>query len=154
MQMNRWPRPSSPELFKRYKAAGVEIHGDDAIRALDKDVKPVVEGEWAEEYLDLVLGVKEVKSLDEAIAHINTYGSQHSDAIVTADAAHAEKFLEQVDSAAVYWNASTRFTDGYEFGLGAEIGISTQKLHARGPMALEELCSVKWVVRGTGQVRA
>ena len=142
-----------PELFKRYKAAGVEIHGDDAIRALDADVKPVVEGEWAEEYLDLVLGVKEVKSLDEAIAHINTYGSQHSDAIVTADAAHAEKFLEQVDSAAVYWNASTRFTDGYEFGLGAEIGISTQKLHARGPMALEELCSVKWVVRGTGQVR-
>jgi glutamate-5-semialdehyde dehydrogenase len=143
-----------PELFKRYKQAGVEIHGDEAIRALDADVKPVAEGEWAEEYLDLVLGVKEVKSLDEAIAHINTYGSQHSDAIVTADAAHAEKFLEQVDSAAVYWNASTRFTDGYEFGLGAEIGISTQKLHARGPMALEELCSVKWVVRGTGQVRA
>ena len=142
-----------PSLFARYKQAGVELRGDAAVQALDKDVKLVAEGEWAEEYLDLIVGAKVVSSLDEAIAHINTYGSQHSDAIVTADPANAERFLEQVDSAAVYWNASTRFTDGYEFGLGAEIGISTQKLHARGPMALEELCSVKWVVRGTGQVR-
>ena len=142
-----------PGLFKRYKDASVELRGDDNVRALVPGVIPVAEGEWAEEYLDLVVGAKVVKSLDEAIDHINTYGSQHSDAIVTADKANAERFLEQVDSAAVYWNASTRFTDGYEFGLGAEIGISTQKLHARGPMALEELCSVKWVVRGTGQVR-
>jgi glutamate-5-semialdehyde dehydrogenase len=143
-----------PGLFARYRQAGVELRGDGAVQALEKDVKAVAEGEWAEEYLDLIVGVKVVASLEEAIDHINTYGSRHSDAIVTADAANAERFLEQVDSAAVYWNASTRFTDGYEFGLGAEIGISTQKLHARGPMALEELCSVKWVVRGTGQVRA
>jgi len=142
-----------PGLFARYRQAGVELRGDAAVQALEKGVKPVAEGEWSEEYLDLIVGAKIVASVDEAIAHINTYGSQHSDAIITADAANAEKFLEQVDSAAVYWNASTRFTDGYEFGLGAEIGISTQKLHARGPMALEELCSVKWVVRGTGQVR-
>jgi glutamate-5-semialdehyde dehydrogenase len=101
-----------------------------------------------------VAGIRVVPSADAAIAHINKYGSSHSDAIVTADAATAEQFLAQVDSAAVYWNASTRFTDGFEYGLGAEIGISTQKLHARGPMALEELCSVKWVGRGTGQVRA
>ncbi len=143
-----------PGLFARYRRAEVELRGDAAVRALDPQVKPVAPGEWSEEYLDLIVGVKVVASVDEAIEHINTYGSQHSDAIVTADAANAEKFLEQVDSAAVYWNASTRFTDGNEFGLGAEIGISTQKLHARGPMALEELCSVKWVVRGTGQVRA
>jgi glutamate-5-semialdehyde dehydrogenase len=142
-----------PSLFARYRQAEVELRGDAAVKAIDKDVKLVGEDEWSEEYLDLIVGAKVVSSLDEAIAHINTYGSQHSDAIVTANAANAERFLEQVDSAAVYWNASTRFTDGYEFGLGAEIGISTQKLHARGPMALEELCSVKWVVRGTGQVR-
>jgi glutamate-5-semialdehyde dehydrogenase len=142
-----------PSLFARYRQADVELRGDAAVKAIDKDVKLVGDDEWSEEYLDLIVGAKVVASLDEAITHINTYGSQHSDAIVTADTANAERFLEQVDSAAVYWNASTRFTDGYEFGLGAEIGISTQKLHARGPMALEELCSVKWVVRGTGQVR-
>jgi glutamate-5-semialdehyde dehydrogenase len=142
-----------PELFARYKAAGVELRGDAPTQALDKDVKPLPESEWAEEYLDLVLGVKQVASLDEAISHINKYGSHHSDAIVTNDSLAAETFLNQVDSAAVYHNASTRFTDGFEYGMGAEIGISTQKLHARGPMALEELCSVKWVGRGTGQVR-
>ncbi len=142
-----------PGLFARYRQAGVELRGDAAVQALEKGVKPVAEGEWSEEYLDLIVGAKIVASVDEAIAHINTYGSQHSDAIITADPANAEKFLEQVDSAAVYWNASTRFTDGFEYGLGAEIGISTQKLHARGPMALEELCSIKWVGRGTGQVR-
>jgi glutamate-5-semialdehyde dehydrogenase len=143
-----------PGLFARYKAAGVELRGDETVRALEPTAKAVEEDEWAVEYLDLVVGVKVVSSLDEAIRHINTYGSRHSDAIVTADAAAAERFLAEVDSAAVYWNASTRFTDGFEFGLGAEIGISTQKLHARGPMALEELCSVKWVVRGAGQVRS
>jgi glutamate-5-semialdehyde dehydrogenase len=142
-----------PRLFERYRAAKVELRGDEAVRAIDPAVLPASEEDWATEYLDLIAGVKVVPSADAAIAHINKYGSQHSDAIVTGDAAVAEAFLAQVDSAAVYWNASTRFTDGFEFGLGAEIGISTQKLHARGPMALEELTSVKWVGRGTGQVR-
>jgi glutamate-5-semialdehyde dehydrogenase len=143
-----------PRIFKRYREAEVELRGDEAVRAIDAAVKPATEEDWGTEYLDLIAGVKVVPSADAAIAHINKYGSSHSDAIITADAAVAEKFLAQVDSAAVYWNASTRFTDGFEYGLGAEIGISTQKLHARGPMALEELTSVKWVGRGTGQVRA
>ena len=116
-----------PSLFARYRQAEVEIRGDAAVRDLDPHTKLVAVDEWSEEYLDLIVGVKVVQSLDEAIAHINTYGSQHSDAIVTEDVQSAEKFLEQVDSAAVYWNASTRFTDGYEFGLGAEIGISTHR---------------------------
>jgi glutamate-5-semialdehyde dehydrogenase len=143
-----------PRMDARYRAASVELRGDEAARAIDPALKAATEEDWGTEYLDLVAGIKVVASADEAIAHINKYGSSHSDAIVTADAATAERFLAQVDSAAVYWNASTRFTDGFEYGLGAEIGISTQKLHARGPMALEELCSVKWVGRGTGQVRA
>jgi glutamate-5-semialdehyde dehydrogenase len=143
-----------PRMDARYRAAHVELRGDEAARAIDPALAPATEEDWGTEYLDLVAGIKVVPSADAAIAHINKYGSSHSDAIVTADAATAEKFLAQVDSAAVYWNASTRFTDGFEYGLGAEIGISTQKLHARGPMALEELCSVKWVGRGTGQVRA
>jgi glutamate-5-semialdehyde dehydrogenase len=142
-----------PRIFKRYKDASVELRGDEAVRAIDPSVKPATEEDWDTEYLDLIAGVKVVPSAEAAIAHINKYGSSHSDAIVTADAVVAEAFLAQVDSAAVYWNASTRFTDGFEYGLGAEIGISTQKLHARGPMALEELTSVKWVGRGTGQVR-
>jgi glutamate-5-semialdehyde dehydrogenase len=142
-----------PRILMRYRGANVELRGDEAVRAIDPAVKPASDQEWAEEYLDLVAGVKVVPSAEAAIAHINKYGSSHSDAIVTADADVAEKFLQQVDSAAVYWNASTRFTDGFEYGLGAEIGISTQKLHARGPMALEELTSIKWVGRGTGQVR-
>ncbi|MFZ4777567.1 MAG: glutamate-5-semialdehyde dehydrogenase [Terrimicrobiaceae bacterium] len=111
------------------------------------------ESSWRTEYLELILSVKVVGSLDEAVAHIEKYGSHHSDAIVTGDPAAAEKFLQEVDSATVYWNASTRFTDGGEFGFGAEIGISTDKLHARGPMALEELTSYKYLIRGTGQVR-
>lgn len=115
--------------------------------------KPATEEDWTEEYLALILAIKVVPSIDAAIDHINTYGSGHSDAIVTADEQAASTFLTAVDSAAVYWNASTRFTDGYEFGLGAEIGISTDKLHARGPMGLRELCSYKFVVTGTGQVR-
>jgi glutamate-5-semialdehyde dehydrogenase len=142
-----------PRIFARYKAANVELRGDEAVRAIDSSVKPASEEDWATEYLDLIAGVKVLPSADAAIAHINKYGSSHSDAIITSDAVVAERFLAQVDSAAVYWNASTRFTDGFEYGLGAEIGISTQKLHARGPMALEELTSVKWVGRGTGQVR-
>lgn len=142
-----------PVMDARYREAQVELRGDAAARAIDPALLPATDEEWAIEYLDLVAGIKVVASAEEAIAHINRYGSAHSDAIVTSNAATAEQFLAQVDSAAVYWNASTRFTDGFEYGLGAEIGISTQKLHARGPMALEELCSVKWVGRGTGQVR-
>jgi len=116
-------------------------------------LKEADETSWQTEYLDLILSVKVVESLDEAVAHIEKFGSHHSDAIVTEDAAAAEKFLREVDSATVYWNASTRFTDGGEFGFGAEIGISTDKLHARGPMALEELTSYKYLIRGSGQVR-
>ena len=111
------------------------------------------ENSWRTEYLELILSVRVVGSLDEAVAHMETYGSHHSDAIVTNDPAAAEQFLREVDSATVYWNASTRFTDGGEFGFGAEIGISTDKLHARGPMGLEELTSYKYLIRGTGQVR-
>jgi glutamate-5-semialdehyde dehydrogenase len=119
--------------------------GGKAIAATDEDFRT--------EFLDLILAVKVVDSLDEAIAHIEANGSHHSDAIITSDATAAERFLAEVDSATVYWNASTRFTDGGEFGFGAEIGISTDKLHARGPMALEELTTYKYVLRGTGQVR-
>jgi glutamate-5-semialdehyde dehydrogenase len=143
-----------PAVLEPYRKAKVELRGDEAVRALAPDALPATEEDWSLEYADLIVGIKVLSSADAAIAHINRYGSHHSDAIVTADAAVAERFLTQVDSAAVYWNASTRFTDGFEYGMGAEIGISTQKLHARGPMALEELCSTKWVGRGSGQVRA
>ena len=115
--------------------------------------EPAAEEDYKREFLDLVIAVRVVASLDEAIATINRDSSAHSDAIVTADAAAAERFLSGVDSAAVFWNASTRFNDGFEFGFGAEIGISTDRLHARGPMGLKELCSYKWQVVGTGQVR-
>ena len=134
--------------------AGVEVRGDETVRQiLGERVVAAVEEDWTTEYLDLKLAVRVVGGLDEAVAHIETYGSHHSDAIVTADPDCAQRFLNEVDSATVYWNASTRFTDGAEFGFGAEIGISTDKLHARGPMALEELTTYKYVIRGTGQVR-
>ena len=140
----------APELWSR----GVRIHGDETVgQILGDRVIPATAEDWATEYLALDLSVKVVGDLDAAIAHIETHGSHHSDAIVTADAACAERFLNEVDSATVYWNASTRFTDGNEFGFGAEIGISTDKLHARGPMALEELTTYKYVIRGDGQVR-
>jgi glutamate-5-semialdehyde dehydrogenase len=142
-----------PVMVQRYKDAGVEVRGDEAVRAL-ADVNLMPPEEWAVEYLDMIAGIKVVASLDEAIEHINTYGSHHSDAIVTSSFGNGKKFQTQVDSAAVYVNASTRFTDGGQFGLGAEIGISTQKLHARGPMALEELTSVKFIVTGNGQIRS
>ena len=133
---------------------GVEIRGDTVVCGLlGERVVPATEADWTTEYLDLKLAVRVVGDLDEAVAHIEAHGSHHSDAIVTADEAAAERFLNEVDSATVYWNASTRFTDGGEFGFGAEIGISTDKLHARGPMALEELTTYKYVIRGTGQVR-
>jgi glutamate-5-semialdehyde dehydrogenase len=115
--------------------------------------KPAIDADWDEEYLDLILAVKIVDSVDDAVGFINTHGSAHSDAIITTDAAAAERFLNTVDSATVFWNASTRFNDGFEFGFGAEIGISTDRLHARGPMGLRELCSYKYRIIGNGQVR-
>ena len=114
---------------------------------------PAGEEDWDEEYLDLKIAVKVVKDVDEAINHINTHGSKHSEAIITESYKNSEKFFSEVDAAAVYTNASTRFTDGGEFGFGAEIGISTQKLHARGPMGLKELTSTKYIIRGDGQIR-
>ena len=143
-----------PRVALRLRHAHVELRGDADTRRILDGVVPASEEDWMKEYLDLILAIKIVDGVGEAISHINTYGSHHSDAIVTRSKEHGERFLREVDSAAVYVNASTRFTDGYEFGLGAEIGISTQKLHARGPMGLEELTSVKYVVRGTGQVRS
>jgi len=138
------------ELIKK----GVEIRGcETTAKIVNLPVTPATEVDWSEEYLDLILSVKVVDSLQEAIDHINQYGSHHSDAIVTEDKEEAETFLRSVDSACVYVNASTRFTDGYEFGFGAEIGISTDKLHARGPMALEELTTYKYCIKGQGQIR-
>jgi glutamate-5-semialdehyde dehydrogenase len=142
-----------PAMVEEYRKAGVEVRGDEGVRRLVPGVKAVKPGEWDEEYLDLVVGIKLLPSLESAIEHVNRHGSHHSDSIVARDRKAAERFLNEVDSAAVYHNASTRFTDGGEFGLGAEIGISTQKLHARGPMALEELCTIKWVARGKGETR-
>jgi glutamate-5-semialdehyde dehydrogenase len=134
---------------------GVELRGDSLTQEiLGSKVLPAVEEDWRTEYLDLVLAIKTVNSLQGAVDHIETYGSHHSDVIITEDRLVAEKFLNQVDSATVFWNASTRFNDGAEFGFGAEIGISTDRLHARGPMGLEELTSYKYLVEGTGQIRA
>jgi len=138
------------ELWER----GVELRGDGLTQEiLGPKVIPATEEDWKTEYLDLILAVKTVRSLEEAVEHIETYGSHHTDAIITEDRVVAQAFLHQVDSAAVFWNASTRFNDGGEFGFGAEIGISTDRLHARGPMGLEELTSYKYLVEGNGQVR-
>ncbi len=143
-----------PLMADAYRKAGVEIRGCPMTRKIVKQgVKPATAQDWETEYLDLILSVKVVDSLKEAIDHINTHGSHHSDAIVTDDKKEAEEFLKSVDSACLYVNASTRFTDGFQFGMGAEIGISTDKLHARGPMALEELTTYKYVVYGNGQIR-
>ncbi|MGE5315828.1 MAG: glutamate-5-semialdehyde dehydrogenase [Acidobacteriota bacterium] len=142
-----------PRIVTRLKSAGVNVKGDPEARRLAQGMAPATKADWPKEYLDLTIAVKVVDSLDDAVGHIARYGSHHSDAIVTDNRERAERFLKHVDSAAVYVNASTRFTDGFEFGLGAEMGISTQKLHARGPMGLAELTTVKYVVRGTGQVR-
>lgn len=144
-----------PGMIAELKAAGVEIRGCPMTRKIVKiGVKRAMTADWYAEYLDLILAVRVVDSLAQAVEHINTYGSHHSDAIVTDDPKEAEQFLRAVDSACVYANASTRFTDGYEFGMGAEIGISTDKIHARGPMALEELTTYKFVIEGNGQVRS
>jgi glutamate-5-semialdehyde dehydrogenase len=140
-------------LAKIYLDKGVELRGDDAARALIAQMKPATEEDWYTEYLAPILAVRIVDGLDHAIDHITVYGSQHTDAIVTEDITHARRFLREVDSASVMVNASTRFADGFEFGLGAEIGISTDKLHARGPVGLEGLTSLKFIVLGDGQVR-
>jgi glutamate-5-semialdehyde dehydrogenase len=143
-----------PGAIDRLLAAGVELRGDDRTQKYSQEVKPATENDWHAEYLDLILAVRVVDSLGEAIDHVNTYGSNHTDAIVTEDYSAARRFTAEVDSACVMVNASTRFADGGEFGFGAEIGISNQKLHARGPMGLAELTSYKYVVEGDGQVRA
>lgn len=143
-----------PALASRLTAAGVEIRGDDATRKFVHSARTATDEDWDTEYLDLILSVKVVDSVDEAIAFIARHGSHLADAIVTNDAKTAARFEREVDSATVYVNASTRFTDGFEFGFGAETGISTNRLHARGPMGLNELTTYKYVLRGTGQVRA
>ena len=140
-------------LFKRLRAAHVELRGDEEIRKIDPSVKPTTEEDWKTEFLALILAVKVVAGVDDAIYHINKYGTKHSETIITKDKKAAQKFQAEIDAAAVYVNASTRFTDGFEFGFGAEIGISTQKLHARGPMGLAELTSYKYLIEGSGQVR-
>jgi glutamate-5-semialdehyde dehydrogenase len=142
-----------PPLSKIYFDKGVELRGDDEARRIVPQIKPATEDDWYTEYLDAILSVRVVKDLDEAMNHIAHYGSQHTDAIVTRDKARAQRFLREVDSSSVMVNASTRFADGYEYGLGAEVGISTDKLHARGPVGLEGLTSLKYVVLGTGQIR-
>jgi len=145
-----------PPILKELEENGVTLYADEKTRSLGAvmRIQPATEEDWGTEYHDLKMSVKVVADLDEAIAHINRYGTKHSEAIVTADYAAARRFLQEVDAAAVYVNASTRFTDGGEFGLGAEIGISTQKLHARGPMGLSALTSTKYVLMGDGQIRS
>lgn len=142
-----------PQMLTEYFAAGVTIIGCGKTQAFDKRIQAATEVDWATEYGDLRLSVKIVSGLEEALAHIAKYGTKHSECIVTSDYNHARTFQQRVDAAAVYVNASTRFTDGFEFGFGAEIGISTQKLHARGPMALPELTSSKYLISGDGQIR-
>ncbi|MFA5362328.1 MAG: glutamate-5-semialdehyde dehydrogenase [Candidatus Omnitrophota bacterium] len=142
-----------PPMVKMFKEAGVQIRGCPASRRIVKGIQKAEEADYRTEYLDLILSLKVVSGLSEAITHINTYGSHHSDSIITENYENALEFLRQVDSACVYVNASTRFTDGYQFGMGAEIGISTDKIHARGPMALEELTTYKYMVFGNGQIR-
>ena len=142
-----------PRAARELIARGVELRGDLRARSLVPEMKPATEEDWRTEYLDLILGVKIVDSVEEAAEHINTYSSKHTDAIVTADVLSADYFVVQVDSSSVMVNASTRFSDGGEYGLGAEVGISTDKLHARGPMGVAELTTYKWVVYGKGSVR-
>ncbi len=142
-----------PKIAKMFEKAGVEIRGCEMTGKILKGIKKAKEDDWKTEYLDLIISIKIVNSVDEAIEHISKYGTSHSDAIITENKEIAEKFLKMVDSAAVYHNASTRFTDGGEFGLGAEIGISTDKIHARGPMGLEELTTYKYIIYGNGQIR-
>ena len=143
-----------PSLAEALAKAGCEMRGDKAAQAIDKRIKPATEEDWDTEYLAPIISIKLVKNTDEAIAHINTHGSHHTDAIITSDIATARIFLRKVDSAIVMHNASTQFADGGEFGFGAEIGISTGRLHARGPVGAEQLTTYKYVVHGTGQIRS
>ena len=143
-----------PMLKEALQPSGVEMRGDERVREVLPDIVPATEEDYGREYLDYILSLKTVDSTEEAIAHINRYNTHHSETIVTGTPEHAESFLNGVDAACVYVNASTRFTDGFEFGFGAEIGISTQKLHARGPMGLKELTSYKYKIRGNGQIRS
>ena len=142
-----------PAMYAKLKEKDVTVKGDDGVCAILGSAEKASEEDWGTEFLDYIISAKIVEDIDEAIEHISTYGTGHSECIVTSDYANAQKFLAQIDAAAVYVNASTRFTDGGEFGLGAEIGISTQKLHARGPMGLNELTTVKYLVYGSGQIR-
>jgi glutamate-5-semialdehyde dehydrogenase len=143
-----------PVILDRLKESGVEIRGDQRVKELAGWVNEASEEDWYTEYLDMILAVKLVDSMDDAIEHIYTYGTKHSESIVTNDYSRAMRFLKEIDSSAVYVNASTRFTDGHQFGFGAEIGISTQKLHARGPMGLKELTTYKYIIYGNGQIRS
>lgn len=143
-----------PAVLDRLEASGVTIHADERVRALRPEALPVTDEDWATEHMSLDVSVGVVDSIDDALRHIRRYSTKHTESIVTNDLGNAERFLNEVDAAAVMVNASTRFTDGAEFGFGAEVGISTQKLHARGPMGLPELTSTKWIVRGAGHVRA
>lgn len=142
-----------PKLEEALKPKNVELRGDERVREILPDCIPATEEDYGKEFLDYILSLKTVDSAEEAIAHINRYGTRHSECIITANEETAVKFLNQIDAACVYWNASTRFTDGFEFGFGAEIGISTQKLHARGPMGLKELTTYKYEIQGNGQIR-
>jgi len=142
-----------PPICRRLREKDVEIRGDEVAREVVPDLIPATKEDWGTEYLDSIISVKTVSHINEAIAHINKYNTKHSEAIITKDYHNARKFLDEIDAAAVYVNASTRFTDGFEFGLGAEIGISTQKLHARGPMGLNELTTIKYIIYGDGHIR-
>jgi glutamate-5-semialdehyde dehydrogenase len=142
-----------PGILKRFKKAGVRLKGCPLTVKIDSSIEKVKEEDFYKEYLDLILNIKVVKDIDDAMAHIATYSSAHSDAIVTNDYKRAMRFLKEVDSSAVFVNVSTRLNDGFQFGLGAEIGISTDKIHARGPMGLEELTCTKFIVLGDGQLR-
>jgi glutamate-5-semialdehyde dehydrogenase len=142
-----------PKIAAALIAEGCELRGDAFARKADKRIKPAEQADWSTEYLDAILAIKTVSGVTEAIAHINAYGSHHTDAILTRDAAVAARFLKEVDSAIVLHNASTQFADGGEFGFGAEIGIATGRLHARGPVGAEQLTTYKYVVKGNGQIR-
>ncbi|MGN2370322.1 glutamate-5-semialdehyde dehydrogenase [Clostridium cagae] len=142
-----------PKIISVLREKNVEVRGDSSVMKIVDDVKEATDEDWGKEYLDFIIGIKIVNNIDEAIKHINKYGSGHSEAIITNNYQNSQKFLQRVDAAAVYVNASTRFTDGCEFGFGAEIGISTQKLHARGPMGLNELTTTKYIIYGNGQIR-
>ncbi len=142
-----------PRVVSSLRKAGVEIRGCEETRKIVPDAKPATEEDWYTEYLDLIIGVKVIDGLDEATSHINKYGTLHSESILTSDFNKALRFIRDVDAAAVYWNASTRFTDGNQYGLGAEIGISTQKIHARGPMSAQHLTTIKYFVLGRGHIR-